>query len=488
MNRQNNRHLVGYETCFAGFGITDSPRFWWDEGKEHVGLSGFQASVILRTAAMATASRNVRVLLVVKLEDLSREWFAEAVTSGNVEWQMESYSHESRTAVFTDGSRKIALTISANWLSCSDAVVALNAYKNANSNFERAFGFPFLASPTMTGLYAIEQSLPSKIETQPLPSEFAEYLHANTTQGRSEFFGEAMTEKFYYYDRVFAYAADCYLEMPCGEVRHEKQKGNVTLPYEKFETAFYKITFAVPDDWQHVGLLPVLTDDGWRWPRDKNLMGYGKCYSTFVAEPELRLALDNKWLVNIEEKWSFEAGRPLESWRKKLVGLWDSAKVLASVEQVELRECRKAESDIYRKILLHGLGGLYARSFRRERIVTGDQLAEDNSAEALTAEPFEGGFRLDTRVARSDRHYMPHWTAYTWSRARRNLALQMLSLPFSAVMGCHVDAIYSREQLADCGLAVGKFRLKGMLEFPEERLVTPRELIRWRQLSEGGDV
>lgn len=476
MNRQNNRHLVGYETCFAGFGVTESPRFWWDDGKEHVGLSGLQASVILRIALQATASRNVRVLIVAKLEDLPREWFAEALTGGNAEWQMESYNHESRTAVYTNGVRKIALSHSANWLACSDAVVALNAYRNANSNFERVFGFPFLASPTMTGLYAIEQSLPQKIETQPLPSEFAEHLHQHTTQGRSEFFGEAMTDKFYYFDRVFAYAADCYLEMPCGVPFYEKLG-----EFKRFEAAFYQVKFEVPENWQHVGLLPVMSVDGWRWPRS------GK-HETFVAEPELRLAAENGWRFEVVEKWSFGVGRPLESWRKKLVQLWDSAKIAANAGCVELRECRKAESDIYRRILLHGLGGLYARSFRRERIVTAEQMAEENSLEALTAEPLGESFRMDTRVARSDRHYMPHWTAYTWSRARRNLALQMLSLPFSSVLACHVDAIYSREPLADEGTAIGKFRLKGKLEFPEEKLVTSRELLRWRQLSEGGDV
>ena len=80
---------------------------------------------------------------------------------------------------------------------------------------------------------------------------------------------------------------------------------------------------------------------------------------------------------------------------------------------------------------------------------------------------------------------MPHWTAWVWSWARRKLALRLLAVPYSELLGCHVDAVFSQSELAgdDVGETVGKFRLKGKLSFDTEQQVTRQNLAKWSELT-----
>lgn len=474
MEKRNNKFLKGYLTYFASLGTNETePGLWWNGGKCHAEFARIANDVRLSCGGLLdvvfshAATFPARVIVQGSLEELSRSWFEAAVSRG---WQLASYSHENRTGVFVKADLAVTVTRAANWVDTSNVLDVIESYVEAEKMFQYEFGFSFLGSPTLTGLYGLEQALSPKIDASVLPDDFAALLHANTTQGRSETFFPADTKAFWFYDRRFAYAADCRLEMPCGVPRRER--GGKFVPYDP---AFYRIVFAVPDNWLHVGLLPVLTPGiGWQWPIEGS-------HETFVAEPELRLAAAQGWEFSVLECWRFDKARPLENWRNKLVGMWEVANERGD----------KAEAGIYRRILLQAIGGLYARSYAREHITTAAEFADLNDDSALTAEPVEsGGMRVTVRHERDRRFYMPHWAAYVWSRARATLASRMLTLPVSDVLACHVDAIYSREAMQGSGNEVGQFRLKGKLSFGwPERLRTKRDLNELAKLAEkqGGD-
>lgn len=463
MKRQNNRHLYDRQTFFAGFGEGEMPCFYEQGGNVYQAMQSLLASAILWLAVQRSDStRPCRVLVNAPLDVLERSWFDEGTSAG---WKLKSYSHVGRTAVYFNGLREVTLQRADMWLDVADTKQAARIFTDADDVFRRLFGFGLLASPTMTGLFAIEQTIPKSIDATKPSEEFLAYLHANTTQGRSEAFIPAEVKAFYYYDRRFAYAADCRAEMPCGVEQMECE--GAFVPYEP---AFYRVRFAVPERWCHVGLLPVLTVDGWRWPMSGT-------HETFVAEPELRIAFGCDWQIKVLEAWRFGKAKPLETWRNKLVNAWQVANQLKA----------KTEANIYRKILLHGIGGLYARSFQRERIIDGNELADLNTAEALTAEPLaSGGFRTEMRAERGERFYMPHWSAYTWSRARAALLRSMLSLAPSSIIGCHVDAIYSSLPLYNgTGDGIGQFRLKGSASWNAPMQIRgQRDLLAMRAASE----
>lgn len=477
MQKHNNRYLKPYRTRFAGQD-SNGAWLWIDGGGCKMELTDLRASSLLRKAA-SIPGESVRVYVNVPSIALTRGWFQEPLEEIGARCKLASYNHAARSAHFSltsfDGSvnKSVLIACAENWLQCDDSQAAASAYFEAEANFSKVFGFGFLGSPAQTGLYAVEQSLPVKGFDSAMPSDdFFRLLHANTTQGRTESFLPTDVEDFFYYDRKFAYAADCRLDMPCGREFHHTGQAASYIP---FEPAFYKVRFAVPEGWRHIGLLPYLDEGGkgWVWP------SFGDGYTAFVAEPELRLALSQGWDVECLEAWRFGKARPLESWRNRLVTQWQLDNVTGN----------KQGAGIFRKILLHGIGGLYARTFQRERVIDASELAELNDDEALTAEDIGAGFSVEARVDRGRRFYAPHWAAYTWSRARVVLATRMLELDPEALIGCHVDAIYTKcpMGLHAVGDAIGHFRCKGAVRLDAPmRLRSQRDLIGLREHSEKG--
>src|SRR5215210_4258630 len=258
MEKRNNKFLKGYFTYFASLGgMTAKAGLWWNAGKCYAEFAKIddvpvRCSVLLQMVFSHAATFPARVIVQGTLEEMSRDWFsAGAYGTG---WRLVSYSHENRTGVYeNDEGCGIAVTRAANWVDASNVLDMIEAYTQAESGFISMFGFPFLGSPTVSGLYALEQTLPPKVPCPALPDDFAELLHQYTTQGRSEQYLPNEFKSFYVNDRRFAYAADCRLEMPCGLPRHELRGDFV--PYDP---AFYRIRFTVPQSWLHVGLLPVL--------------------------------------------------------------------------------------------------------------------------------------------------------------------------------------------------------------------------------------
>lgn len=444
MKRRNNESLKKTEV-----GIVD-----------HRHMPGWSVEQVLNFFA----ERGIaRVIFSGGLDEWPREWFKQ-VSGG---WVLVTYTHQTRTAVYERDSVRVTVTLQRNWADGSVNEFR-EQYRSAESDFARKFGFGFLVSPTLTGLYGVEASIPYKTPETVASDSFREYLHANTTQGRGENFSRGEFPGFQYWDRRFAYASDACGDLPTGT----EQESSLDY-FVPFLAAFYHVRFQVPADWQHVGLLPALTAEGWRWPRTPGSWYESAC----VAEPELRLAIESGWRVEVVRRWSFTNGRPLE----KFTG--DMKKL---VVQSQSRGDSIA-SKIFRRITLNAYGGLYARSFERESFVAESELLERNDAAVLTAQPVEGGAMVQDRSAKRDsRFYMPEWTAYIWSRARARLAAAMLSIPFRDLLACHVDAVYSSRDLPEpfAGDSVGKFRLKGRIDAPV-RVENARDFVRVRAQAEG---
>lgn len=394
---------------------------------------------------------RIQKIIFIHRVALNRTWFQSDVDG----FALRSYNHESRTAQYerTADGALVTLQCYENWFPRGvEPLEAARAFQSAKTALEKeCFESGMLSSPTLTGLHAFESKLPFELpEGCPQPA-WRTMLHLRTTQSRTEIWLPKTVSEFWYLDRRFAYAADAVLELPCGEPVLLEGEAAKPVPYE---TAWYEVIFEVPKGWQHVGLIPVLTGNlsgfEWAWPNEGR-------HGAFVAEPELRVALAAGWKVEVLKKWLFEKARPLEKPVKLLIALYERAKNCG----------QSVEAGIYRDFVLRAIGGMYARSYDRERIVSEAEILEIEDSSALTAQQIEGDrYAIKERTEkREGRFYQPEWTAYIWSRARARLNAALLSLPYESLIGCHVDAIYTdREPLtiADNG-RVGQFRLKGKL-------------------------
>lgn len=443
MKRRNNEHLK-----MAQVAIID----WRD-------IYGWSVDQLLRYVRKYNRGR---VILSAGLDDVDRLWFHETSVA-----RLVTYQHATRTAIYEYEGARVEVTLQRNWAS-GDVGEFRDQYRQAESDFARKFGFGFLLSPTLTGLYGVEASLPYRTPEATASPEFRKLLHANTTQGRGENFNTGVFDKFLYYDRRLAYPADARLDLPVGAERELTDTDFV--PYG---CAFYKGEFQVPSDWQHVGLLPVLGPGGWFWPRNPGERHRFEC----LAEPELRLAIESGWKVAIDRAWGFDAGRPLEKFTV------DLSKLSAQADLVG----QSIAKQIFRRIMLTAYGGLYARSYEREMFVSDAELMERNDAAMLTARIVDGGAMVQDRSEKRDeRFYMPEWTAFVWSRARARLAAAMLNLRFGELIACHVDAVYCARALDSffTGESIGKFRLKGGIESPVT-IRNQRDFINAKKEAEG---
>jgi len=429
--------------------------------------------------------KRVQKVLFWDRAALSRGWFQQDVDG----FAMRSYNHESRTAQYVRTSDGALVTVQSyeNWFPRGvDPGRAVLGFQNAKTALEReSFDCGVLSSPTLTGLHAFESKLPFELPEGEPSAEWRAMLHARTTQSRTEIWLPKTVSEFYYLDRRFAYAADAVLELPCGAPVVLTGADAAPVP---FETAWYDCTFRIPDDWRHVGLLPVLSEFGllrptygWTWPNEG-----GTVHAAFVAEPELRVALASGWQVEVVRKYLFQKARPLEKPVKLLVALYERAKLLSKESGI-----LSIEAGIYRDCVLRAIGGMYARTFERERIVDESELVEMEGAEVLTAESLGSErYSIKERAERREsRFYQPEWTAYIWSRARARLNAALLSLPYDSLIGCHVDAIYTdREPLTiqDNG-RIGQFRLKGKIgsvEGPEMTLQAMGDISKMKAFAE----
>lgn len=148
-----------------------------------------------------------------------------------------------------------------------------------------------LASPAVTGERLWQACMSPGVVWPILPDDLRELLHATSGQHRIETFpapgsgGESaiLPDGLYGLDARFAYA-DALYGLGYGPAEHD-----LVPALAPARSGWYRVTARVPDDWSHVGILPLQGErrgDGWTWPSEP-----GRSFKTWAGTAELCLAL-----------------------------------------------------------------------------------------------------------------------------------------------------------------------------------------------------
>lgn len=331
-----------------------------------------------------------------------------------------------------------------------------------------------------------------------LSEEDQRLIRSTSGQGRFELCSLPAREQllgFAYLDGRFMYAALC---TGLGFGPAERDTLN---EYDPHRRGRYRISFRVPRDWDHVGLLPVKDEDGetWLYPSERGYQG-----ETWADAVEVGLALERGWSIEIRERLllqSSTAGQPwpLDTWAKRLIDM--RAEVIASRDRREIDPfLAELVAQGLRAILLHTIGAFHRRDSFETVIVYGQADLRRVPAQYPVTAHGDGTWTYRHPAALSKwaaQFQHPEFSAAVWARCRRRLLLSetkkkgvvveqagVLTLPRVKLVGMRVDAMYLTENPGwkDTG-EPGKFRLKGLLKEPVSQPVNYEELNMLRDRS-----
>lgn len=381
-----------------------------------------------------------------------RSWVSEPVDG----WEPRHYLERTTRPVmeWRRTGRHVELLRAASWFGETDAgpVEVLDALLRTRDLIAGAWpGATLLRSPATTGRELFVRSIPKGERWPVLPDELQQLVRSTSTQGRIELLwqGGAELPGLVEYDARVFYAALC-AELPCGEP--ERWRGE--HPYGEYARARVLARWTVPADWQHVGILPVLTGHGWTWPDTP-----GSSHEGWIAGVELQLARRWGWTVEVVESLVWPAkGRPLDAWARKLADLAQTAE----------HEGRRLVRAAVRAIVLHAIGAFQGREHVVTRSADVDQL--DTLPAGATAPRWEGDSIVwgeSTGQAWPEAVH-PEWCAEVWARARvrlldspapGNTRVGALHVPRAQLVGLYTDAVFLTTDPAwpDDG-KVGRFR------------------------------
>lgn len=349
---------------------------------------------------------------------------------------------------------------------------------------ERFRGAVMLSTPATVGRDTLLRSLNSR--TYPvLPDDLQELIRSTSGQGRIEVFpawrGSADTiTDLVEYDGRLMYAG-CVAELPSGD--HVYDHGRDFLGYTR---ARYDVSFTVPQNWFGPGLLGLIREGAWVWPKDPGDSG-----RTWVDGAELQIALAQGWPVVIHRRlyWPHR-GRPLDAWSSHLVAC------LADLPTGDLGKMLRAG---VRSIVLHGIGALHGRGYR---VSHSSEYASDVPSDAVDPDYDPDSMRYTWATVEQQRWpemSHPEWTSATWARARARLLTcptgmrerpaGMLHVDPRRLVACRTDAVYMTSDPGwyDDG-APGRltFRRGGMLPAGTPWPTSHRELLDLRGVLEDG--
>src|SRR5271165_3208888 len=93
---------------------------------------------------------------------------------------------------------------------------------------------------------------------------------------------------------------------------------------ERYVPGFYRVEVQIPEDWEHIGLLPKRNPEGsaqkFSYPRMA-----GQRFESWCSSSELSLALNQGWGVQVKERmlWlqTHRLPEPLKLWGERLIAL-----------------------------------------------------------------------------------------------------------------------------------------------------------------------
>jgi hypothetical protein len=366
-----------------------------------------------------------------------------------------------------------------------------------------------MGSPSQTDRDLWSRTIPAKAGSRwadgyPVMSEeIRGLLHATAGQGRTELFTPPrVPEKLpqlVEVDRTFAYAKHTWAS-GVGTPRRVTARAFAAMSEKEqtnalFAPSHWQIRVTVPDDWNHVGLLPAPAagERAWYYPAEPS-----QTFTTWAGGAEVNLALRNPigpWRIEILDGLLWESGTPLRDWSTKLKDAWASLQAISATHGDERqRTAAHLASRAVRSILLYGIGAFA----QRPHITTGStpvgrEADVPAGAQIIGIDGEKITWQRNAGFSR-DPYAHPEWAAGVWSGARAallstkmredNVSVGALHLPPGSIVAFRTDAIYTT---ADVNWPhhgqPGDYLLKGRLPGPITRPRTEEELLSLQTLG-----
>lgn len=333
-------------------------------------------------------------------------------------------------------------------------------------------------TPTRTAMDLVRRKLPYGAKYEALPSDIEAILMKNFSQQRNELIshGYDTATDVHLYDGRFMYAS-CLRNVPVGAILHD-----TTDKYLPYVAGFYRVKARVPDNWQHIGLLPCKNtashnqQQGSTYPRIP-----GTVFESWCSDRELRLALDYRWECKIQERILW----PQTQVRKKEVG----EEVYKSLGQDPLRYFGEGLTTIrqtmlptlelptrqkeligegLRNLLMHGVGGMHASEKYQDREVTDLRFLPDEIPFENVFETGDGTYRYKepkTKTEWEQEQFQPHWIQYLYCDCKTKVTKFVVEyIPFEQCLAIRTDGVWT---LGPCDVPsdsgkVGVFREKSL--------------------------
>lgn len=353
-------------------------------------------------------------------------------------------------------------------------------------------------TPARTGTNLWALSLPRNVNPVPVMDDIAEQLHLTSGQHHQEHLVAGANhsshpdtvplvdasaipkiKQFAYIDGRFMYAA-MGRELGIGPgFRMNALRAYEMLndPKGRYARARYRVKFAVPDDWNHVGILGVRhpeISDGWYFPNRPGAVG-----ETWVDASELDVAMRHGWSISVIEAILFPTAKPLDTFTERLTRARER---VAEDDELPV-PLRKAVEAALRMIVLQAIGAFASRGRESTRVATSalEVPAEYQRTMQRQGELFI--YRIPSANTGWREFYHPELAAQVWGRARARVldgpsglghhTSGALTVDPSTLLGINGDAIYTTELPrwslpeahggGDDG-RVGRLRLQGYLE------------------------
>lgn len=281
----------------------------------------------------------------------------------------------------------------------------------------------------------------------------------------------------HYVDGVFMFAA-CVRELgtaPVGLLDGERYAESFRQQYPH-RRARYRVRFRVPADWAGPGLLPVKHPNGsnWHFPNRPGLTG-----TAWADAAEVHVAEGAGWSVVADRLIRFEEGRPLDTFRDRILRLRELAEgersIMGGVPG-------RLASAAFRSMFIRTIGAFNSRGRDRTFVVPA---GVDLPAGVTEWETRDNGARVyTTRVevtGNAAAFVRPELSSQVWGRARARVASKLLTVDPTQLVAVWGDAMYLATDPEWNGDKPGEFRVKARLDGPLSRPKTIGELLRIRE-------
>ncbi|AGS73929.1 hypothetical protein [Streptomyces collinus] len=411
----------------------------------------------------------------------ARAWFLDPVPEG---WSGSHHLSDDASLTgrwkHTDG-RALEVQHAAVWFghgdySARDAAMAWAALRHMLD--AACSGTVLMSTPATTGRDMWRRMIPERSKGFPvLSEELRQLIHHTSGQGRRELVSHEPVSvgMVTQYDMRIAYAALTW-GMPVGLPTMVNKRAWDALDDDGQAAALgrrgrWLVRATVPTGWDHIGILPHLSAEGWVWPSTP-----GQTFRSWCSASELAVAREHGWRCDVIEGFHFAEGKPLNNWRDALMSIYTRAES-APAEAGRSPQLVKAAV----RMMLLGTIGAFAS---RVRAVTHTAAEGEPLPTDVQVREVAGRYVWETAGERSEwteRTSHPEWAAEIWGRCRTRLLEHpmvdgvrtgALHVPPGSVIGLRTDGLtlVGDPEWPDNGKP-GVFRLtgraRGSFEWPQ---------------------